>query len=57
LESFILVLAPNIEIQLSSQEHTFYEKINGHPVYVWQEYIPSGKNHKVTVELVQGEQK
>jgi len=51
LESFILVLAPNIEIQLSSQEHTSYERIDGHPVYVWQEFIPSGKNHKVTVEL------
>jgi outer membrane lipoprotein-sorting protein len=57
LESFILVLAPNVEIQLSSQEHTFYEKINGHPVYVWQEFIPSGKNHKVTVELVKVEHK
>ncbi len=52
LESFILVLAPNVEIQQSSQEHTFYAKINGYPVYVWQENIPSGKNHKVTVELV-----
>lgn len=57
LESFILVLALNVEIQLSSQEHTSYERIDGHPVYVWQEYIPSGKNHKVTVELVKGEQK
>ena len=54
LESFILVLAPNIEIQLSSQEHTFYERVDGRPVYVWQEFIPAGKNHKVTVELDQG---
>jgi hypothetical protein len=52
LESFILVLAPNIYIQKSSREHTFYERINERPVYVWQEHIPPGENHKVTVELV-----
>ncbi|MBN2019362.1 MAG: hypothetical protein JW749_03980 [Sedimentisphaerales bacterium] len=51
LESFILVLAPNVELVKSTQNHTFYENINGHSVYVWQEYVPTDTMHKVTVEL------
>ncbi|MHC4559351.1 MAG: hypothetical protein ACYS80_18825 [Planctomycetota bacterium] len=51
LESFILVLAPNVEIRQSSEGHTFYEEINGREVYVWQEHVSAGQKHKVTVEL------
>jgi len=51
LESFILVLAPNVEIRQSSEGHTFYEEINGREVYVWQEHVSAGEKHKVTVEL------
>lgn len=51
LETFILVLAPNIEINKTTQDHTSYEQIDGHGVYVWQEYIPAGQDHQVTVEL------
>jgi hypothetical protein len=56
LESFILVLAPNVEIRQSSDDHTFYEEMNGCEVYVWQEHVSAGQKHKVTVELVKGEQ-
>ncbi|MHC4890888.1 MAG: LolA family protein, partial [Planctomycetota bacterium] len=56
LESFILVLAPNVKIRQSSEDHTFYEEINGCEVYVWQEYISAGEKHKVTVELVKHKQ-
>jgi hypothetical protein len=51
LESFILVLLPNVELVQSSQNYTSYEYINGHSVYVWQEHIPTETRHKVTVEL------
>ncbi|UCG57646.1 MAG: zf-HC2 domain-containing protein [Phycisphaerales bacterium] len=56
LESFILVLAPGVEISQSSQDHTFYEEINGCEVYVWQEHVSAGERHKVTVELVKRKQ-
>lgn len=55
LESFVLVLPPNVEIRQSSQDHTFYQKIKGREVYVWQEYISAGEKHKVTVELTKHE--
>ena len=38
-----------------SQGHTLYKKINGYSVYVWQEFLPSEENHKVTLELTKGE--
>jgi hypothetical protein len=56
LESFILVLTPNVEISQSSEDHTFYEEINGCHVYVWQEYVSAGQTHRVDVKLVKNRQ-
>ena len=52
LETFILVLAPNIEIKKTTQAHTSYKQIDDHRVYIWQEYIPASENHQVIVELL-----
>ena len=55
LESFVLVLAPGLQITQHSQEPMSCETIAGHTVCLWQDHIGPDENHKVTVELTKGQ--
>lgn len=54
LETFILVLAPDVELRQATREPAWREKIVGHTVCLWQDRVSAGQRHEVTVELAKG---
>jgi hypothetical protein len=51
LESFILVLAPGVDLLHTTQEPASRQKILDHTVYLWQDRVSAGQRHTVTVAL------
>jgi outer membrane lipoprotein-sorting protein len=54
LETFILVLAPDVKLREATREPAWREKIVGHTVCSWQDRVSAGQRHRVTVELAKG---
>jgi tetratricopeptide (TPR) repeat protein len=53
LESFFLVVPPNVSPAEGTPEPTAKATIGGFVIYLWQDEVPASTNHEVTVAMTQ----
>jgi len=51
LESFFLVVTSSLSIRSKSAEFKSHKRIGIFDIYMWQDRVPEGQNHAVTVTL------